>query len=194
MKTLLTIPLSLLLLIATTPLAAKTDTTSKDEQKQAKTYGTKKHGKLIHFADGMFRDGSDQIEIGQVIKLKKESIQVKSVKLYAFDSAMDNMDFKISFYKVENGRPTLIQIHKPIMQSQSIKEGWLTLDLSKYDLQINEDFVVALETERKSSDVGSLSYEVKPLANRHSYYRINGNKTWKRPPHRYCLQVVADVL
>ncbi|PIB35757.1 hypothetical protein BFP72_10305 [Reichenbachiella sp. 5M10] len=194
MKTLFNLPLNALLLCTALTTTAASVPNDKGEQIQEKTFGTKRHGKLIHFADGMFRDNTDRIEIGQVIKLKKKTVQVQTVKLYVFDTAVDSLDFKISFYQVINGQPTLTQIHEPIWLTQAIDEGWLTLDLSNYDLVLDKDFLVALETEKTSKYDESLSYEVKPLANRNSYYRFHHSDTWKRPPHRYCLQVVANVL
>jgi hypothetical protein len=86
-----------------------------------KKYGIKTRG-LIHFTDGIFK-ADDSFEIGQVIRLEKETAQVTSVNLHINATRGDSASFRINFYRYDDddNRPKERIIEKKYRSTASCK-------------------------------------------------------------------------
>lgn len=156
--------------------------------------GNSKRAKLIHFADGMFYDDCLTFEIGQLIKVKHHKVKINAVNLYLFDSPKDSLTFNIRFYEYKDGKPMERIMNHEIYQTHALQEGWLKMDISDLNIEMNENFVVALVVERNPSESRDINYQVGVMGGAKSYYRKDDQKKWKRPPHSYCMYVDAVTL
>lgn len=158
-----------------------------------KKYGIKKRSSLLHFTDGMFAK-DDIFEIGQLIHFGNNSAQVISANLYINASRADSASFRINFYRYEDDRPSKRIIEKNIIQRHSIKEGWLSFDLTQYSIMLKGDFIVSIEfIPETKKDLSPILYEVKLGGTSRSFYRKNSLGNWNSPPHHYCLYITAMV-
>jgi predicted alpha/beta superfamily hydrolase len=159
-----------------------------------KKYGIKTRG-LIHFTDGIFK-ADDSFEIGQVIRLEKETAQITSVNLHINATRGDSASFRINFYRYDDddNRPKERIIEKNIVQRHPVNEGWLTFDLSQYNILLKGKVFVAVEfIPEHKDDLKQILYEVKIGGRYRSFFRRNSLGQWTSPPHHYCLYVTALV-
>ncbi|HMG91368.1 MAG TPA: alpha/beta hydrolase-fold protein, partial [Chryseolinea sp.] len=158
-------------------------------------YGIKTRG-LIHFTDGIFK-ADDSFEIGQVIRLGEKTVQITSVNLHINATRGDSASFRINFYRYDNknNRPKERIFEKSILQRHPVKEGWLTFELSKYNILLKGKVFAAIEfiPEHKKDDLKQILYEVKIGGRSGSFFRRNSLGQWTSPPHHYCLYVTALV-
>lgn len=157
-----------------------------------KKYGIKRRG-AIHFTDGMFKK-DDSFEIGQVINLGNTVAKINSLNLHINSFRYDSADFRINFYRfdVDENTPKERIIEKSILQRHPIKEGWLTFDLSNYNILIKGNVLVSLEfIAETEKEVNPIVYEVKLGGSSKSFFRQTSLGQWTRPPHHYCLYVTA---
>jgi len=157
-----------------------------------KKYGIKKRG-AIHFTDGIFKK-DDSFEIGQVIRLGNALAQITSLNLHINSSRLDSANFRINIYRydVDENIPKERIIEKSIIQRHTVKEGWLKLDLSDYNILIKGNVLVSLEfIPETEKDVKQIFYEVKIGGSSKSFFRKTSLGQWTRPPHHYCLYATA---
>lgn len=91
------------------------------------------------------RDGKDVYEFANFIKTKDQPTEVLSAHFYLVSSLLDSALFRINFYKNNNGLPGERIIEKSILQKLPAKQGWVTVDLRKYDIYLAEDFFFGIE-------------------------------------------------
>jgi predicted alpha/beta superfamily hydrolase len=153
-------------------------------------FGIKNNGTLLHFTDGSINQ-NDIFEIAQVIKFNTIISKITSVNLHINESRNDSGTFRINFYKYDGNRPTERIIEKSIVQTKQIQEGWVKFDLTKYNVYLKGDFVVAIEfipTKKKNNPI---YYEVKLGGSSKSFVRTSSQGEWSVPPHHYRLFVTA---
>ncbi len=157
-----------------------------------KKYGIKRRG-AIHFTDGIFKK-DDSFEIGQVIRLGNYLAQITSLNLHINSSRPDSATFRINFYRydIEENIPKERIIEKSILQRHPVNEGWLTFDLSNYNILIKGDVLMSLEfIPETDNDIKQIFYEVKLGGSSKSFFRKTSLGQWTRPPHHYCLYATA---
>lgn len=157
-----------------------------------KKYGIKKRG-AIHFTDGIFKK-DDSFEIGQVIRLGNNLAQITSLNLHINSSRNDSANFRINFYRYDSDEniPKERIIEKSILQRHPVNEGWLTFDLSNYNIHIKGDILISLEfIPETDKEVKQIFYEVKLGGSSKSFFRRTSLGQWTRPPHHYCLYATA---
>lgn len=162
------------------------------EELVAKRYGIKSRG-AIHFTDGIFKK-DDSFEIGQVIHLGNYPAKVTSVNFHINSSRPDSAIFRINFYRYdeEENTPKERIIDKSILQSHPVNEGWLKLNLSDSNIIITGSVLVSIEfIPETRKDVDQIFYEVKIGGSSKSFFRETSLGQWTRPPHHYCIYVIA---
>lgn len=154
-------------------------------------YGIKKKG-VVRFSDGMF-DKNENFEIGQVVKLGKSLTQITSLNLYITADRPDTAIFRINFYRYdpESELPGQRINNSVIQGTRAVKHGWLTFDLSTYDIVARGEVLAAVEFVADGAARQKILYDVKIGGTSRSYYRLGPAEQWMRPPHHYCLYVTA---
>ena len=156
-----------------------------------KKYGLKNRS-AIHFIDAMTNAG-DIFEIAQVIKLPDQSSRISSVNLYISGTSTDSIAFRINFYAYNGQRPTERLFEAQILRKEVLKEGWLSIDLSKLRIYAKGQVVVSLEFLPDPTTKNPIRYEIKLGGRSRSFYKKNSQGEWHVPPHHYLMYVTALV-
>lgn len=161
---------------------------------EERSFGIKRRGLLMHFADGIFDNKNTSFEIGQLIKLEEQPVKLTSMKLYLLNAREDSADFRIRFYHYREGKPADRAVTQPISQRKAIEKGWLNFDLSPENIRLSGDILASVEILPDSNtDADPISYEIKLGGSSKSYYRKGDTASWSTPPHHYCLNVTGLV-
>ncbi|MFD2514356.1 carboxypeptidase-like regulatory domain-containing protein [Pontibacter locisalis] len=91
------------------------------------------------------REGKDVYEFANFVNVKERPTEVLSVHFFVASTKLDSALFRINFYKNESGLPGDRIVEKSIMQKLPAKNGWVSIDLNKYDIYLTEDFFFGIE-------------------------------------------------
>jgi hypothetical protein len=90
-------------------------------------------------------------ELGKTFKIKRAPTFIDSVAFYVIDNTTDTAVFRLNIYKYNSGglfsSGTIGEniLKQDVIVKTSVKEGLIYVDLSKYSIKVDQDFVVALE-------------------------------------------------
>lgn len=117
-----------------------------------KKIGTQSHNPFLSGA-AESKDKKDIVEFAKHIDINGKASNIQSVSIYLLGLNIDTATFRINFYNEADDLPQLRIIEKSILQRVNIKRGWLTIDLSKYNIILKNNFFVGFEflPERKIS-------------------------------------------
>jgi hypothetical protein len=87
----------------------------------------------------------DIYEFANFIQLKGKPAEVLSAHFYLSSSMLDSALFRINFYHNQDGLPGKRLVEKSIIGKLSTKDGWVSIDLSKHDIYLSEDFFLGVE-------------------------------------------------
>lgn len=112
---------------------------------RSKKVGVKTYNRLL-WLDGV--NGEDDIiENAQWINIPGGPVRIKAVNVFlrkGFEA--DSAYVRLNFYnKNELGEPDKKIVYKHILKKKRIQEGWLSLNLTKDDLYLEEDFFLGVE-------------------------------------------------
>ena len=112
--------------------------------------GTKTHNPFLS-GSSESKDKNDIVEFAKFIEINNKNSSIQSLSIFLVGLNIDTATFRINFYDAKEGMPNKRIIEKSIIQRSDIKKGWLTIDLSIYDIVLKNDFFVGFEflPERK---------------------------------------------
>ena len=84
-------------------------------------------------------------EMGTIMKIKKPSTNIENVNFNIARNYITDLKFLVNIYAIKNGEPDSILLQEPIYVTTSIKSGTLSVDMKKYNLWVNTDYMVSLE-------------------------------------------------
>ena len=84
-------------------------------------------------------------EMGTIMKIKKPSTHIENVNFNIARNDITDLKFRVNIYAIKNGEPDSILLQEPIYVTTSIKSGTLSVDMKKYNLWVNTDYMVSLE-------------------------------------------------
>lgn len=119
--------------------------------------------------------------IGRRFNLGKKTSQLSEFKFYVGGNNFDTIRFRVNIYTLKNGRPhQLINPRDIITTLIKHTKGWAAVDLSAYQLFVNEDVVVALEWIEHSQKGRVLQLPLTfPTFGTH-FYKYGSQDKWKR--------------
>jgi hypothetical protein len=91
------------------------------------------------------RNGNDIIEHAKLISLSNEKSKLLSAHIWLGATGLDTAAFRINFYAVKNRLPAERIVHKHIVAREPVQNGWITIDLSHYQIYLKEDFFISYE-------------------------------------------------
>jgi len=94
---------------------------------------------------GGFRNAPLGHELGLKIKIKKSPTYIEKFHTNITSNTGESMKFRLNFYNLKNELPFQRIINENIIFEIDISEGEFTLDLSKYNIVIKEDFYFTVE-------------------------------------------------
>ena len=92
----------------------------------------------------------------------------------------EKMKFRLNFYSIEKGLPKEKLINQNIIFSIDSKEGKFTLDLSKYNLVVEEDFYLIMELIENEGNKESEVFFSAGLLGNATVTRLTSQAEWKK--------------
>ena len=150
---------------------------------QAKVIGHKKTktSRATNFSISKKPNQNLGAAIGRRFNIGKKTSQLTEFKFYVGGNNFDTIRFRVNIYNIKNGRPNELLNQQAIM-STLIKhqKGWATVDLSTYQLFVEEDVVVALEWIEHSQKGHVLQLPITMPAFATHFYKYGSQDKWKR--------------
>ncbi|HEY5370585.1 MAG TPA: carboxypeptidase-like regulatory domain-containing protein [Hanamia sp.] len=128
----------------------------KSKELKQRKIGTKSHNPFL-WGTAQSKASNDIIEFAKFINIKNKVSRIQSVHIYLGGGVtIDSATFRINFYNVANGLPVDKIVDKNIIERMVIKKGWLTIDLTKEKIVLDQNFFVSFEfmPEQKFSKYG----------------------------------------
>lgn len=97
--------------------------------------------------------------MGTLIKIKSAPAYLKSFSTNIVANKHDSIKFRLNFYTVVGGMPGESLLNHNIIVVCKIKAGELKVDLSQYNIVVQDDFFVALEWI-ESFDTGGIRFSM----------------------------------
>ncbi|MBL7693148.1 MAG: carboxypeptidase-like regulatory domain-containing protein [Flavipsychrobacter sp.] len=122
--------------------------------------------------------------IGELMRVQGRATRIKGVHLFLDRNNFDTVLLKVSFCKIKRGVPDeCINTGNILWQIVGSKTGWVYLDLSKFNLVSDRNFVVVAEWADHSKKGTFLSIPIcMPVPGKVHYYRFGSQGNWKRYP------------
>ena len=109
---------------------------------KTKVLGNKTTSKLIY---GTFTTNRLGNEVGIIVRARKSKMLVDEFNVSIVENTYGLVRFRLNFYDIKNGMPNENILKENIIIETDIEEGLLTVDLTPYKIEMEEDFFVAME-------------------------------------------------
>jgi hypothetical protein len=117
-------------------------------------------------------------EFGTLIKVKHPGL-LEQIRFHIVSTTFDSLVFRVNIYDVVNGYPCHNILKKPIIIRPAIKTGDVMIDVSEYGINLDEDFVVCLETIKKMGNEKSKFYLSIAAVTNPSFSRPSSQGKWE---------------
>lgn len=87
---------------------------------------------------------TDIFEQARLIHLQSPS-KILNANIFMLSDDDREVNIRINFYAFKNGEPASRLVEKNIIRKTAVKKGWFSIDLSKEDIYLEEDFVISFE-------------------------------------------------
>ena len=116
-----------------------------NKKKKNRKIGVKSYNRLLWL--GAISEDNDIIENAQRINIPYETtVRVKYVNVLLRNGfKTDSCFIRINFYKNVDNHPGEKIIFENIIQNKRIEPGWIQIDLTKFNVYIEQDFFVGVE-------------------------------------------------
>ncbi|MBE2289060.1 MAG: carboxypeptidase-like regulatory domain-containing protein [Chitinophagaceae bacterium] len=120
--------------------------------------------------------------IGELMRVQGQPTRIKGVHLFIDRNNFDSVLLKVSFCNITNGLPgDCINTENILLQITESRKGWVYLDVSKFNLVTDRNFVVTAEWADHSKKGSFLSIPIcMPVPGKVHYYRFGSQGAWKR--------------
>ena len=157
-----------------------------DKKLTTKVLGNKTDSK---FFGGKFASGDLGSEIAIRIKIKDTPTYLDTFSFNISYNTGDTASFRVNIYDVKNGLPDKNILTENIIVRINGQTGKIEIDLSKYDVVVNDDFFVALEWIEGKNNSGIVFSA--GFANKGTYYRKASQGRWRKYPMGVGFNVTA---
>lgn len=123
-------------------------------------------------------------EIGKKFNLKKgKNNYLKEFMFFISNNNFDDIIFRINIYTIKKNKPfQKINTENIIIEVSNSKKGWITTDLSPYDIITTDDIIISVEWIDYLGEKGSklsLPIIIPSLFANH-YYKYGSQSKWKK--------------
>lgn len=135
-----------------------------------------------------FGFGSAQLgtELGAVIEVGKKTI-IESVNFVLNHAKGDSLMFRVNVYEYKNGTVGNKLLNKNIYFSAKQRPGLFTIDVSEYDIQLDQNVVLTLEWLRNFDQLGnrSITFDTKKSKTlRGTYIKYSNHMEFQKLPYK----------
>jgi hypothetical protein len=155
---------------------------------KSKILGNKKP--KLFFASISFKKIEAGNELGIKIKVKKNT-DVNKFNLLLVKNDYPNLKLRLNFYNLKDNKPYERINSENIIFETSIEKGVLSIDLTDYNITLNEDFFVSIESLNKLDDENKQIIVAGRVLGK-SYGRKTSQGSWTKIKIGFCLSL--DVL
>jgi len=142
-----------------------------------KVIGNKTKSKMMR---GGFENAELGNELGIKIKIKKSPTYLSKFHVNVTSNTGQKMKFRLNFYSIEKGLPKEKLLTQNIVFSIYSKEGEFTLDLTKYNLVVKENFYLTMELiENEEKKESEIFFSAGLLGNA-TVFRLTSQAEWKK--------------
>ncbi|GAB3734486.1 hypothetical protein GCM10027594_16040 [Hymenobacter agri] len=140
--------------------------------------GTTSHNPLL-WGSVLTKDTHDIVEFGKLISLAEKPSQLIDAHIFLRRPTTDSVAIRINFYGVDQGMPANRLVEQTIIIRTTVRNGWLNIDLTKYNLSLQHDFYISFEfLPEKNNSVPQFSYGAQ--LGGAALIRTSSLGTWKR--------------
>jgi len=155
------------------------------ERKKRKTIGKKKTStkRYVNFSISSKKNQNLGSEIGKKFKLpSRKANYLEELQFYVHANDFEKVKFRINIYSIKKGRPDqLLNREKIITTLSNKKTGWITVDLSSYQLAFKQNIIIGIEWIEHSKTGKRLSLPIiVPSLGATHYYKYGSQSDWKR--------------
>jgi hypothetical protein len=151
------------------------------------TIGRQGSGKLIQVSIHNKKSVEETIgsEMGMRYKTKRTNGFLKDFNFYLSANNFNYIKYRINIYSVKDNMPDTLICNKQIfMTVDNFKTGWTKVDLSTYNLNVNQDFIVTVQWIESRMDKKENPITMIPVAmslfSKDCYARIASQDKWKK--------------
>lgn len=121
-------------------------------------------------------------EIGRKFSIGKEPANLTEFKFYLKQNNFEQVRFRINIYSIKKNIPQKRLNEKDIF-SDINKDftGWVSVDLSNYDITVNQDIIITIEWIEASEKGDTLSLPIfAPSLSAIHYYKQSAQSKWRK--------------
>lgn len=144
---------------------------------KVKVLGNTKQSKIMR---GGFRNAELGNEIGLKIKIKKSPTFITAFHTNITSNTGQKLKFRLNFYSIEKGLPAEKLIHQNILFQIDSKEGDFTLDLTQYNIKVEEDFFLTMELIENTGFAESEVFFSAGLFGKGTVTRLTSQAKWEK--------------
>lgn len=142
-----------------------------------KVIGNKTKSRMMR---GGFKNSELGNELGIKIKIKRSPTYINKFRANLTSNTGEEMKFRLNFYDINKGLPDDRIIDESIIFKIDAKEGLFTLDLSQYDIIVEDDFFLTLELiENKGPKESEIFFSAGLLGNA-TVTRLTSQAKWEK--------------
>lgn len=119
-------------------------------------------------------------EIAIRIKIKEAPTYLDAFNFNISYNSSDTATFRVNIYQIKNGLPDKNILRENIIIRTGNQTGKIELDLSKYNIVVNDDFFISLEWIQGNKNSGIVFSA--GFINKGTYYRKASQGRWKKYP------------
>ncbi len=120
-------------------------------------------------------------EIGRHFKGQK-SAYLEQFRFYVAQNNFDTVHFRINIYTVKKGKPDRnLMPENLIITATNRQTGWIAVDLSRYQIKVEDDFVASAEWVYAGGKGNRLGFPISiPSVGATHFYKYGSQNDWKR--------------
>lgn len=141
------------------------------------------------FFGGKFASGGLGSEIAIKIKIKDTPTYLDTFSFNISYNDEDTAIFRVNIYEIENGLPDKNILTDNIIIRINGQTGKIDIDLSKYNVSVDDDFFIGLEWIEGKNNSGIVFSA--GFVNKGTYYRKASQGRWKKYPMGVGFNVTA---
>ena len=132
------------------------------------------------FVSGGFSSNDLGAEAGTRIKLNKTPSYLDKISFHISYNKLDSIKVRLNIYAIKNGKPAENILPENIIIDLGNKQaGNIEIDLSKFDLVLSNDILVALQMIEARGDFRSCIFVSAAFLGPPTYYREASDAKWK---------------
>jgi hypothetical protein len=124
-------------------------------------------------------------EMGMRYKTGRRNAILKNFNFYVSANNFNYIKFRVNVYSLKKDVPNTLLYNKQIFATvDNFKTGWTKIDLEKYNIKVDGEFIVAIQwieskMDKKENPVTLLPVAVTPFS-KNCYVRIASQDKWKK--------------